>query len=70
MSMALCVKGAAIFRGEPFVSTELIVIVGVNDGKFALSKPYSAEGVAVANAAIQKHRKDGDALKPVRDSDG
>ncbi len=70
MSMALCVKGAGIFCGEPFVPAEPIVIVWVNDGKFALSKSYSAESVAVANAAIQKHRKDDDALKPVRDSDG
>jgi len=53
MSMALCVKGAAIFRGEPFVFVEPIIIIGVDDGEFALSEWYSAEGVAVACPAIQ-----------------
>jgi hypothetical protein len=37
MSMALCVKGAGIFRGEPFVLVQPIEIFGVNDDEFSLS---------------------------------
>jgi hypothetical protein len=68
--VAFCVEGVAVFGYVPFVLIQPVEVVGVDNGKFALSKSYSAESVAVANAAIQKHRKYGDALKPVRDSDG
>ena len=44
--------------GVPFVSAEAGVIVGVDDGVFALGEGYSAERVAVAEAAIEKQKPD------------
>ena len=63
------VESPAITAGTPFVFGQIIIIVGVNDGVFALCQRYSAEGIAVAKQPIQKHRQDGDFLKPVRDFD-
>ena len=68
--IAFGIEGVAVFGDVPFVFIQPVEVVGVNDGKFALSKSNTPESVAVANASIQKHRKDSDALKPVRDSDG
>ena len=50
--MALCVKGAGIFYGEPFVNIQPVEVVGVNDGELAPGEGYAAEGVAVAKAAV------------------
>ena len=53
----------------PFMFRQMPVIVGVNDGIFALRQRYAAEGIAVANAAIEEHGQCNDALKPSRNSD-
>jgi hypothetical protein len=50
----------------PFVFAEAIIIVGVNDGEFALRQRYSPEGVAVANAAVENDRLDTYPLNPNR----
>ena len=44
--------------GIPFVFGESVVIVGVDDGVFALGERDAAEGVAVANAAIYEGQPD------------
>jgi hypothetical protein len=36
----------------PSVSVEPVEVVGVNDGKFALSERYAAERIAVTETAI------------------
>ena len=54
VGVAFGVKGAAIFRGKPFGPAEPIVIVGVNDGEFALRQWYAAKGAAIAEPAIEK----------------
>jgi hypothetical protein len=59
----------AVADGVPFVFGEVMVIVGVHESVFALGERYAAEGVAVAQAAIDKHRQDGDFFKPVWDFD-
>ena len=50
----------------PFVFAEVIIIIQVNDGEFALRQRYSPEGVPVAHPPIQKDRQDTYPLKPGR----
>jgi len=50
--MALGVKGAGIFYGEPFVNIQPVEVVRVDDSELALSEGNAAEGVAVAEAAV------------------
>jgi len=52
VKISLCVKGAGIFCGEPFVNIQPVEVVGVNDGELAPGEGYAAERVAVAEAAI------------------
>ena len=56
--VALGVKCVAVFSDVPFVFTQRVVILGINDGKFALCKGYAAERIAVAEAATGEHSKD------------
>mgnify|MGYP001124776718 CR=1 FL=1 len=51
------VEGSAYFDCTPFVFADAAVVVRVNNGVFSLGQWYSAEGVSIADAAIQKHRK-------------
>ena len=69
IGVAFGIKGAAIFRGEPLMTAEQIVIVGVNDCKFAFSQGYSAKGIAEAHAAIQQEHEDQSLFQPARDFD-
>ena len=62
--VAFGVKGVAVLSNVPFVFTQRFVIVGVNDGKFAFSQGYSAEGIAVANATIEKEQANARLLQP------
>ena len=39
-------------RGSPFVLAEPVIIVGVNDGVFALGQRDEPEGIAAANPPI------------------
>ena len=55
--------------GVPFVLGEMIVIVRVNDSVFALGERYPAEGIAVAQPAIQKHRPGEKPFQPIGNSD-
>jgi len=48
------IKGVFALNHVPFVFIYSLVIFGVDDGVFALSERDAAEGVAVADAAIQK----------------
>ena len=41
-----------------------VIIIRVNNGEFALGERDTAEGVAVANAAVEKDRQDTQPLKP------
>ena len=56
--IAFGIEGVAVFGDVPFVGDKLIVIFRVNNGKFALGKGYAAEGVAIAEPAIEKDRCD------------
>ena len=51
------VEDFALSDGGPCVVGVVIIIIGVDDGKLALGEGYSAEGVAVAEAAVEKNRK-------------
>jgi len=69
VGVAFGVKGAAIFRGKPFGPAEPGVIVGVNDGEFALRQGYAAKGVAISQPAIEKDRQDTEPFEPGGDFD-
>ena len=43
----------------PVVPCEAGVVFGVNDGEFASGEGDSAEGIAVAQAAMQKYKTNG-----------
>ncbi len=62
--VALGVKSVAVLSNVPFVLTERFVIFGVNDCEFAFSQGYSAEGIAVAEAAIEKEQANARLLQP------
>ncbi len=51
------IKGPAVRIGVPFVFGETIIIIGVDDGELAPCERYSAEGVAVAEEAVEKDRQ-------------
>jgi len=50
-----CIECPAATVRPPFVFGQPQVIIGVNNGEFALAQRYAAEGIAVANAAIEKY---------------
>ena len=58
-----------VTHSTPFVLTQFEVIVGVDNGVFALGQRYAAEGIAVANAAIEENGKNQHSFKPNRDVD-
>ena len=58
------VKGACASGDMPFVFAERFVVVGVNYGVFGLGQAYAAEGIAEAEAAIEKGDKYYWALQP------
>ncbi len=58
------IKSSAHFDGTPSVFGELAVIIGVNDGILTLGQGYAAEGVAVAEPAIQKKQPNERCQKP------
>ena len=43
--------------GVPFVFDQAVVIFGVNDGEFLLRQRNHSEGIAEANAAINKKKR-------------
>jgi len=47
-----CVKGGWAFAGIPFVSFQTLVILGVNNGKFAQRKGDTTKRIAEAKPAI------------------
>jgi hypothetical protein len=51
------VEGSVPSDGMPFVFGEAIIIIGVDDGELSLSKRYSAEGIAIAEEAVEKERQ-------------
>ncbi len=51
------VECPAVRIGVPLLFREAIVIIGVDDGELAPREWYSAEGVAVAEEAVEKDRK-------------
>jgi len=65
---AFCVGGvfAFCFAESPFVFCEARVVVGVNDGVSALGERDSSEGVAEAEAAIEKQERDERSLQEIR----
>lgn len=55
-SASFGVGGVFASGDAPFVFREVSVIIGVDDGEFALREGYAAEGIAVAEAAVQKQQ--------------
>ncbi len=51
---SLCIECVLALKSVPFVFIYSLVIFGVDDGIFALCEWNPAEGVAVADAPIQK----------------
>jgi hypothetical protein len=51
------VESPAVRIGVPLVFGEAIVIFGVDDGELAPCEWYASEGVAVAEEAVEKNRK-------------
>jgi len=68
-SMVFRIKGVPCLVGTPLVPAEPIVIVGVNDGEFALRQGYAAKCVAISQPAIEKDRQDTEPFEPRRDFD-
>ena len=64
--MALSIECGAIFRSKPFIVTEPIVIVRINDGGFSPCQRYPAERIAIMKPAIHKHGKNQKAFEPER----
>jgi hypothetical protein len=62
--VAFSVEGVAVPGDVPAVFVQSVVIFGVDDGEFALSQGYSSEGVAEAEAAIEKQQEDQNFLQP------
>ena len=58
--------GTGIFNSTPFVLYQRIIIFRIDDCEFALCQADSAEGVAVAEPAIQKHSSNRYAFNPNR----
>jgi hypothetical protein len=67
--IALGVERMGIFRDVPIMFTEPLVIAGINDGVFSFRQGYPAEGVAVAQSAVQQHEPYGRPFEPRRDFD-
>jgi hypothetical protein len=65
-SVALGVKCVAVLSDVPIVFTELFVILGINDDELALCQGYTAERIAVAEAAIEKEQANARFLQPYR----
>ncbi|MHC4343574.1 MAG: hypothetical protein ACYSUP_02690 [Planctomycetota bacterium] len=57
----------AVFAPQrtPPVPVQSLVIIGVDDGVFALRERYSAKGIAEAYPAIQKGKPYKGAVKPI-----
>ena len=51
------VECSAVRIGVPLLFGEAIIIIRVDDGELAPCEWYSAEGVAVAEEAVEKNRK-------------
>ena len=66
LSPADSVEYPACSLDVPFVFIYSLVIFGVDDGVFALCEWNAAEGVAVADAPIQKCKPNERLYKPVR----
>ena len=64
-----CIEGAILSDSVPFVFREAIIVIGVDDGELSLSERDSSEGIAVAEASIQKHRQRQEIIQPIRDFD-
>jgi len=58
LSSADCVERLICSLEVPFVFAQALEIFGVNDSVFALCEWYAAIRVAIADAAIEKHRLD------------
>jgi len=65
--VALGVKCIAVLSYVPFIFAERFIIFGVNEGKLALCQGYSAERIAVAEAAPGEHSKDKHSFDSSRD---
>jgi len=61
------IKGVFALNRVPFVLAQSLVIFRVDDCVFALCEWDAAEGVAIADAAIQKCKPNERLYKPVRD---
>jgi len=61
------VETSVHFCGIPFVFRQPPVIIGVNDGIFAPGEGDTAEGIAVADAAIGKYGENYYAFNTYRD---
>ena len=65
-NMAGGVKIPALFDCVPFVFRQPSVIVGIDYCVFTLCQRYPAEGVAVAQPPVQKHRQSKQPYEPER----
>lgn len=63
---ALGIEGVFTCADSPFVFAEVSAIVRVDDGEFALSEGYAAEGEAIAEASAQKHKIKYELVQPIR----
>jgi hypothetical protein len=64
------VKGVDTFADVPFELDQSVVILGVNNGEFALRQGYLPESIAVSQPPIQKHEKQKRLFEPMRDVNG
>ena len=55
--ISACIKGVNAPDGIPFVRTYPVVIVGIDDGVFALCERYSSVRIAAAQPAIEQDER-------------
>ncbi len=63
---ACSVTGSAAGIGLPFIFAKAVVIVGVNDGEFALCERDFSEGVPIPQPPIQKNNQNDGLYHPLR----
>ncbi len=64
------IKGVFALNRVPFVLAQWLVIFGVHYGVLALSKRYSAKGVAVVDAAVEQYQSHERPYQAIGNRDG
>jgi hypothetical protein len=50
------VQAGGAFSQMPFVLVQSLIVIGINDGEFALGQQYTPKRIAIADAAVQKEQ--------------